>query len=54
LKGKKFLVLLNFRDKDVNVKSGVDVSKAEVLINNYTTAPVADKLRPYEAVIFKL
>ncbi|HLP37946.1 alpha-glucosidase [Lacibacter sp.] len=54
LKGKKFLVLLNFRNKDVSVKAGADVSKAEVLINNYTTAPVADKLRPYEAVIFKL
>jgi len=54
LKGKKFLVLLNFRNKEVSVKTGIDVRKAEVLINNYTTAPVADKLRPYEAVIFKL
>jgi oligo-1,6-glucosidase len=54
LKGNKFLILLNFRNKDVNVKTGVDASKAEVLINNYTTAPAADKLRPYEAVIFKL
>ncbi|MGE5108305.1 MAG: glycoside hydrolase family 13 protein [Sphingobacteriales bacterium] len=52
--GKKFLVLLNFTSKDVTVNTGIDVSKAKILINNYSTASATGQLRPYEAIIYEL
>ncbi len=54
LRGKKFLVLLNFRKKEVKVNTGIDVSKAKLLIGNYTTTQPGENLRPYEAVIYEL
>ena len=53
-KGKKWLVLLNFKDKATTVKTGFDLSKAHVMIHNYPTASVDGTLKPYEAVIFEL
>ncbi len=52
--GKKLLVLLNFKDKPATVVTGIDLSKATVLISNYSTAPANGILKPYEAVIYKL
>lgn len=53
-KGKKWLVLLNFKDKVTTVKTGLDLSKANVKIHNYPTASVDGTLKPYEAVIVEL
>lgn len=53
-KGKKWLVLLNFKDKTTSVKTGFDLSKAKVMIHNYPAASVDGTLKPYEAVIFEL
>ena len=38
LDGRKILVLLNFRDKAASVNTGLDLSKAKVLLGNYPTA----------------
>jgi oligo-1,6-glucosidase len=53
-KGKKWLVLLNFKDKATSVKTGFDLSKAKVMIHNYPAASVDGTLKPYEAVILEL
>ncbi|HEX7902482.1 MAG TPA: alpha-glucosidase [Chitinophagaceae bacterium] len=54
LNEKKVLVLLNFTSKPATANTGIDISKAKVLINNYTTASVDGKLKPYEAVLYEL
>ena len=54
LEGKKFLVLLNFKNKMATVNTEFDLSKAEVLITNYTVASINSTLKPYEAVIYQL
>lgn len=54
LDGKKMLVLLNFTSKEANVKSGIDLNKAKILISNYNAASVSENLKPYEAVILQL
>ena len=54
LGGKKFLVLLNFTNKNATVRTGFDISKAAVLINNYPGASSDGILKPYEAVIYQL
>jgi oligo-1,6-glucosidase len=54
LGGKKFLVLLNFKSNTVKVNTGIDLSNAKVLINNYTTASTGGTLKPWEAVIYEL
>ena len=52
--GKKFLVLLNFKDKPAKAVTGIDVSKVKVLIGNYTAVSADGTLKPYEAVIYEL
>jgi oligo-1,6-glucosidase len=54
LNGKKLLVLLNFKNKTAITNTGIDVGKAKVLINNYSTASTDGTLKPYEAVIYEL
>jgi oligo-1,6-glucosidase len=54
LKGKKILVLLNFRDKPAKANTGIDLGKAKILINNYTKASADGTLQPYEAVVYEL
>jgi oligo-1,6-glucosidase len=54
LNGKKFLVLLNFTAKEATVNTGIDISKAKMLINNYSTASANGSLKPYEAVVYEL
>ena len=52
--GKKMLVLLNFKDKAASTKTGLDLSKAKVLLGNYPTSPSPNaELRPYEAVVYE-
>ena len=54
LNGKKFLVLLNFKNTLATVKTGIDLSNAKILINNYSTASSDGTLKPYEAIIYEL
>jgi oligo-1,6-glucosidase len=52
--GKKLLVLLNFSDTNVAANTGIDVSKANILINNYNSKSPNGQLRPYESIIYEL
>jgi oligo-1,6-glucosidase len=52
--GKTFLVLLNFTRNQASVNSGKDITKAKLLISNYTSPPADGTLRPYEAVVYEL
>ncbi|MBX7171504.1 MAG: alpha-glucosidase [Pyrinomonadaceae bacterium] len=54
LNGKKWLILLNFTDKEATANTGLDVSKAKVLLGNYAESSKDGKLKPYEAVVFEL
>ncbi len=54
LNGKKLLVLLNFSKSIASVTTGIDISKAKVLINNYSAASNNGTLKPYEAIVFEL
>jgi glycosidase len=54
LNRKKFLVLLNFKNNISAVKTGVGLSKAKVVINNYSSAFTDGTLKRWEAVIFEL
>ena len=57
--GKSFLVLLNFSSVNALSNIELDISKAKVLLSNYSDLQIARKskgieLRPYEAVIYEL
>jgi oligo-1,6-glucosidase len=54
LEGKKVLVLLNFSSKNATANTGLNISKAKVLIDNYGKITKKGTLRPYEAVIYEL
>ena len=52
--GKKFLVLLNFTAKEATVKTGINISKAKVLIDSYNASAASEILKPYEAMVIEL
>jgi oligo-1,6-glucosidase len=54
LNNNKLLVLLNFSAQNAQVNTGIDISKAKVLIGNYTSINTSNLLRPYEAIVFEL
>jgi oligo-1,6-glucosidase len=54
LDGKKFLIMLNFKSKVSEVNSGIEMSKAKLLLDNYPVRSKSRSLRPYEAVIYQL
>lgn len=54
LDGKKLLVLLNFKSTIAKANTGIDISKAKVLLGNYSNSSKDGKLQPYEAVIYEL
>jgi oligo-1,6-glucosidase len=54
LDGKKILVLLNFKSTTVKANTGLDISKAKVLLGNYSAPSKDGILQPYEAVIYRL
>ena len=54
LNGKKILVLLNFKSQDARVNTGLDLSKAKVLIGNYKNSSPSELLRPYEALVLEI
>jgi len=54
LDGKKMLVLLNFTSKASMANTGIDLNKARLLLDNYSSTATAGLLRPYEAAIYEL
>lgn len=54
LDGQKILVLLNFSTQKATAKTGINLSKAKVLIHNYPTLSKTIELRPYEAIIYQI
>ncbi len=54
LDGKKMLILLNFTDKEASANTGVEMSKAKVVLGNYETVSTDGKLKPYGAVVYEL
>jgi len=52
--GKKFLVLLNFTSKNATAKTGIDLTKGTVVINNYGATVALETLKPYEASVIEL
>lgn len=54
LDGKKLLVLLNFTNKAASANTGIDITKAKVLIDNYGKPSSNAELQPYEAKVLEL
>ena len=54
LNGKKLLIMLNFSAKNGTPNTGIDISNAKLLINNYPAPGGTNELRPYEALIYEL
>jgi oligo-1,6-glucosidase len=52
--GKKMLLVLNFRAVASAVSTGIDFSKAKIVLSNYSSDAAGAKLRPYEAVVYEL
>lgn len=52
--GKKYLVLLNFSNTAAEAKTGIDLSNAKLLINNYGKGAKGNSLLPFEASIYQL
>ncbi|HVS93997.1 MAG TPA: alpha-glucosidase [Mucilaginibacter sp.] len=51
---KKMLILLNFHGRNATATTGIDMSKAKVLLGNYARPSANGELRPYEAVVYEL
>jgi len=54
LDGKKFLILLNFKSKPAAFNTGIDISKAKLLLDNYSKPSAGNILQPYEAAVWEL
>ncbi len=54
INGRKLLILLNFRSKAAATNTGIDLSKANLLIDNYGHRTTNGTLRPYEAAVYEL
>ncbi len=54
LNGKKILVLLNFTPNPAKIETGIDLGKAELLIDNYGKGSYSNSLQPYEAAVYAL
>jgi oligo-1,6-glucosidase len=54
LNGKKILVLLNFTTSPATANTGMDLSRAELLIDNYGKGSSNNSLQPYEAAVYSL
>ena len=54
MNGKKVLVLLNFTDKPASVNTGINLSNAMILVDNYGKAASTSTLRPYEAAVYRV
>jgi oligo-1,6-glucosidase len=54
LNGKKFLVLLNFKNKPATANTGADINKAKLLLDNYAAPGNGQMLKPYEAMVYEM
>lgn len=54
LDGKKFLILLNFTNKNAGVNTGIDFNHAKMLISNYSSTSLTETLKPYEAAVIEV
>jgi oligo-1,6-glucosidase len=54
LNGRKLLILLNFKAQEATANTGLDLTKAKVLLGNYAAPSTDGKLKPYEAVVLEL
>lgn len=54
LNGKEFLIALNFTQENANFRTPFDLSKAKIILNNYTNASHNTTLKPYEAIVYEL
>jgi len=52
--GKKMLVLLNFTNHPASAKTGIKLSNAKMILNNYSHASSGENLQPYEAAVYEL
>jgi oligo-1,6-glucosidase len=52
--GKKFLIMLNFRSKNGTAQTGIDLSKAKLLISNYQQPSANGNLKAYEIAVYQL
>lgn len=52
--GTKMLILLNFTDRPATVNVGASLKHAKRVLGNYPAAGSGVRLRPYEAVVYKL
>jgi oligo-1,6-glucosidase len=52
--GKTILVLLNFKAQSAKAATGLDLSKARILIGNYADPSLTGTLRPYESIVLEL
>lgn len=54
MNGNKILVLLNFKSDAATANIGIDLSKAKLLLGNYSNPSKTSTLQPYEAVVYQL
>ena len=54
LDGVKFLVLLNFKANEANVETGMDLSKADLVLGNYNPGQDGKKLKGFEARVYRI
>nr|WP_315166390.1 alpha-glucosidase [uncultured Flavobacterium sp.] len=56
LNGKKFLILLNFTEKEASYNIGISTAKSKIILDNYEATKTIknNTLRPYEAVIMEV
>jgi oligo-1,6-glucosidase len=52
--GKKFLVMLNFSDRPARARTGLDFSKAKLVLSNYKKPSTNENLAAYEALVYQL
>ncbi len=52
--GKKMLIILNFRSHPSTAQTGIDLTHAKLLLDNYSDPSAVDTLRPYEARVYEL
>jgi oligo-1,6-glucosidase len=52
--GNKLLILLNFSKDVATAETGIKLSNAKILLDNYAIPSKSNKLQPYEAVIYQL
>jgi len=54
MNGRKLLVLINFTKNTSAYTTGLDISKAKILISNYTVVSLPGTLKPYEIAVYEL